>query len=220
MSKYYTFSWLNQTDNYISRALLHHTHCAFYLAILGYIDISDLSKKEARELILLREQYFIDLIFLEDLNTYNILKEAGSSLGYIHSAETKAAISEALKGENNFNFGKTDEEHPRYGKTHSAETLAKMSKAKTRDSHPMYGKTHSAEAKAKISLTLTKKVFVYSFDSETKVTILYKTFNSSIEAAKYFDISRRNLSRYLDKNKLFLGQWGLTTSLKNKIWSD
>jgi len=147
MSKYYTFSWLNQTDNYISRALLHHTYSAFSLSILEYIDITGLSKEEARELILEREQYYLDLIFLNDeSNTYNILKEAGSSLGYIHLAETKAAISEALKGKNNTNFGKTGDKHPMYGKSHSAETLAKMSKAKTKDSHPMFGKTHSLEA--------------------------------------------------------------------------
>jgi group I intron endonuclease len=123
LSKYYTFSWLNQTDNYISRALLHHTHSAFSLSILEYIDIKGLSKKEARELVLGREQYYIDLIFLNDFNTYYILKEAGSSLGYIHSAETKAAISEALKGGNNAMFGKFGENHPMFGKTHSAETL-------------------------------------------------------------------------------------------------
>jgi group I intron endonuclease len=91
-----------------------------------------------------------------------------------------------------------------------------MSEVKLGENHPMFGKTHSAETKEKISLTLTKKVFLYSFDSETKVTILNKTFNSSIEAVKHLDISRRTLSRYLDKNKLYKKEWILTTSLITK----
>lgn len=78
----------------------------------------------------------------------------------------------------------------------------------------IFGKTHSAETKVKISLTLTKKIFVYSFDPETKVTILYKTFNSSIEVVKYYKFSRRTLSRYLDKNKLYKNQWIFSTSEK------
>jgi hypothetical protein len=59
---------------------------------------------------------------------------------------------------------------------------------------------------------ISKNVFVYSFDSETKDIILYKSFNTSIEAAKYFDCSTRNLSRYLDKNKLYKKLWILSTS--------
>jgi group I intron endonuclease len=130
LSNYYASSYLKRTKNYICNALLFHGHSAFSIPILEYIDITGLSKEEARKLILEREQYYLDLIFLDDEpNTYNILKEAGSSLGYIHLAETKAAISEALKGENSTNFGKTGEEHPMYGKSHSAETLVKMSKA-------------------------------------------------------------------------------------------
>jgi hypothetical protein len=43
-------------------ALLRHTHCAFSLSILEYINVSNLSKDEARKLILSREQYYINLI--------------------------------------------------------------------------------------------------------------------------------------------------------------
>lgn len=44
------------------------------------------------------------------------------------------------------------ENHPMYGKTHSAETLVKISKGPL---NPMYGKNHTAESKDKISLKLT-----------------------------------------------------------------
>lgn len=86
LSKYYSFPELNKWDNYISRALIHHTYSAFSLSILEYIDIANSSKEEARKLILSREQFYLDFIFSEDEpNTYNILKIAGSLLGYQHS---------------------------------------------------------------------------------------------------------------------------------------
>jgi len=74
---YYTPSWLQQADNYISRALILHTHSAFCLSILNYIDISNLDKKEARKLFLKSEQFYLDLIFsLNEFNSYNLLKIA------------------------------------------------------------------------------------------------------------------------------------------------
>jgi hypothetical protein len=57
--------------------------------------------KRSSLLILEREQYYLDLIFLEDDSyTYSILKVASSSLGFNHSDETKALISEAMSGKN------------------------------------------------------------------------------------------------------------------------
>jgi hypothetical protein len=48
---------------------------------------------------------------------------------------------------------------------------------------------------------MNKNVFVYSFDSETKDMVLYKSFNTYIKTAKYFDYSIYYLYRYLNKNK-------------------
>jgi len=64
-------------------------------------------------------------------NTYNILKIAGSSLGYKHTEETIAKMS----GKN----------HSRgtLGKFHSTGTLALMSIAKIGKNNPMIDKTHS-----------------------------------------------------------------------------
>src|SRR5690606_18867846 len=97
LSKYYYPYALKRVDNYISRALICHGHSVFSLSIIEYIDISHLSKDEAKTLILEREQYYLDL--LEP--AYNILKLAGSSLGYKHLEESLLKMSLSKSGENN-----------------------------------------------------------------------------------------------------------------------
>jgi hypothetical protein len=85
------------------------------------------------------------------------------------SDETKKKLSEANKGKNNPNYGKSfSEEHRRKmseahkGKTRSEEHRRKNSEAKKGENHPFYGKkgknhpaygrSHSKEAKTKLSI--------------------------------------------------------------------
>src|SRR5690606_9917718 len=119
LSKYYSPLELKVADNYISRAIICHSHSAFSLSILEYIDISHLSKDKAKALILEREQYHLDKLLPE----YHILKVAGSSLGYKHSAELIAKFS----GEN----------HPLFGKSPTEQTLLKMSETLKGGNNPM-----------------------------------------------------------------------------------
>jgi len=212
LSLYFSVSSLKKDNNYICRALLHHTHSAFSLSILKYIDILNLDKKEAQKLILQSEQFYLDLIFSVDKpNTYNILKVAGSPIGYKHTEEALAKFS----GRN----------HPLFGKSRLPETIVKISNAMIGKTHSaetkaLIGKVHkgkclSAETKALMSLAKNKIIFVYTLDSDSKGLILHKFFNSCIDAAKYFDCTTRTLSRYLDKNKLYKNQWILSSSLIN-----
>src|SRR5690606_35983492 len=154
---YFSKSYLNRDKSmYIYKALLHHSYSAFSLSILEYIDLSHLSKEEARKLIFEREQHYFNSLGPK----YNIQRIAGSSLGQtrsekskvlmsearlgtFHYAETKAKISEALKGK----------KYPNLNKSHSAETKAKMSLAKSGEKNPNFGKARSAETKAKMSAT-------------------------------------------------------------------
>lgn len=198
---YFNKSYLdNSKSMYISRALLLHKYPAFSLAIVEYIDIFNLSKEAARELILLREQYYLDLIFSEDEpNSYNILKRAESRLGKTHSTETIEKMSEAKTGKNN----------PNFGKFFSAEIIEKLSEAKIGENNPYYNKTgenHPA----------SKKIFVYLSHLETKGLILYKSFETCTEAAKHFKCSNATISYYLNKKKLFKKHWILSTSLLNE----
>jgi group I intron endonuclease len=104
---------------------------------------------------------------------YNINPIAGSRLGSKHTEKTK----------NNMKKSKTEEHKKNMSKPKTEITRKNMSKAKLGENNPM-----------------SKNIFVYSFNSETKEAILYKSFNTCIEATKYFDCSGRTISRYLDKN--------------------
>lgn len=66
----------------------------------------------------------------------NILKTAGSRLGMELSGETKAKLSEALKGKNNGMFGKPGDNHPNFGLIVSTETRTKLSSALSGSNNP------------------------------------------------------------------------------------
>lgn len=76
----------------INKALIKYGYANFSLEILEYCEPEDCIKKE---------QYYIDLLNPE----YNILKIAGSPLGYNHSEESKRKISERMKGNKNAKNG-------------------------------------------------------------------------------------------------------------------
>lgn len=66
----------------INKALIKYGYSNFSLEIIEYCDRKD---------ILVREQYYLDLCKPE----YNILKVAGSNLGYIHSENTIAKMRDS-----------------------------------------------------------------------------------------------------------------------------
>lgn len=79
LRSYYSYSYITDVKRnmLIEKALLKYGYSNFKLEILEYC-----SKDE----VLAREQYYLDLLKPE----YNILKKAGSSLGFTHSEDTKA----------------------------------------------------------------------------------------------------------------------------------
>ena len=172
---------------------------------------------EPKELIS-REQFYINSLEPE----YNILKIAGSSLGFIHTEESKAKMSSAQKnidrsGENNPR-GMLDKPHSEKtktlislhmsGKIVSKETKALISLANSGSTHPMFGKMHTTEAKEKISATQGTAVFIY--DSEG---LLVNTFSSARKAAEYFNTSHITIMRYIKNGRQFKANWTLSTFL-------
>jgi hypothetical protein len=105
------------------------------------------------------EIYMIDVFGRKDLGTgilHNRTNGGEGGSGRVLSEETRRKLSDANRGKN----------HPNYGKTTSLETKAKMSASKknmsdetrakysaanTGENHPFYGKTHSPETRAKYS---------------------------------------------------------------------
>jgi group I intron endonuclease len=66
----------------ISKALIKYGYSNFTLEILEYCNRSD---------AIIREQYYLDLCKPE----YNLLKVAGSRLGYIHTENTLAKMRDS-----------------------------------------------------------------------------------------------------------------------------
>jgi len=75
--KYFSLSYVKSKKGFIiSRALIKYGYANFSVTVLEYCDKSD---------FLVREQYYLDKLNPQ----YNMLKIAGSSLGFKHSEETK-----------------------------------------------------------------------------------------------------------------------------------
>jgi group I intron endonuclease len=141
-----------------------------------------------------REQHYLDLCRPE----YNILKTAGSSLGYTHredtlakfkarrhSEETIKKISETIKGKNHPFFGND------WQKKHSEETLKKMRDA-------LKGRTHSEETRKKIVESMGTSVKVT--DTETGITTIYP---SKRQVARELNTSLDTVRRYIVSSKPF-----------------
>jgi len=197
---------------------------SFSLGILEYIDVSNLSLEESKKLILRREQFYIDSLEPE----YNLLKIAGSSLGFIHSEESKAKMSEAKSGENHpmfrrthteeskasislalININRTGENHLYYGKTHSAETKALMSLTRSGENNSMLAKTHSAKSKIKMSTAQGTTIFVYDSNGS-----LVDTFTSVRKTGKYFNYFPTTIKKYTKTGELFQDKWILSFTAK------
>jgi hypothetical protein len=106
---YYSLSCLEKkvsggSSVVLYRALLKYGYSNFSLDILEYCE---------PKVKIEREQYYIDLLKPE----YNILKKAGSNLGFKHSEATKLRMS----------INNAKEKHPFYGKKRSEETILRMS---------------------------------------------------------------------------------------------
>jgi group I intron endonuclease len=126
----------------------------------------------------------------EDL--YNFKKEASSSLGYKHTAESIQKMKTRLADKT---------KHPMYGKKHTLDSLKAISKPGKLN--PMFNKKHTSETKQKISDILSKtSIGLY----DTKNNLL-KTFKSQVELASEYNLFKGTIGRYLKSGKLFLGKF-------------
>jgi len=215
---YYNKNYLSRvkSNSYIYNAILEHDYSLFSLSILEFIDITNLSQEEARKLILSREQYYLDESFTRGDSSYNILKIAGSSLGYKHSEEALAKISLPKSEEAKQNMRKPRSEEAKQNmrkprsekaKLNMSKPLSEAHKAKLSEAHK--GKVHSSDTLAKISAARGTAIYVYDSNS-----FLVNTFTSATLAGKFFKCSKTTILRYANNGKLFKGQWILSFTAK------
>lgn len=80
-------------NSHLQNAWIKYGENEFEWTVLEDVEFVE-DVKELKKRLLDREQYWIDKLHPE----YNILKAAGSTLGFHHSEETKAKISNTTKG--------------------------------------------------------------------------------------------------------------------------
>jgi group I intron endonuclease len=114
--RYFNHSYLSSTKrgaSLICKALLKYGYAGFRLEILEYCPTS---------IVLDREQFYLDKLNPE----YNILKIAGSNLGYKHSEPSLKLMSNASKSRNVLEEVLTFKRETMLGRNLSKDHLEKM----------------------------------------------------------------------------------------------
>jgi group I intron endonuclease len=198
---YFSISYLQSKDGLrISRAILKYGYSNFSITIVEYCNVSNLLE---------REQYY----FHKFEPQYNILKIAGSSLGFNHSEETKAKISKSLKGIY------VNEKSALFGRSHEEETKVLMSLKKAGVNNPLFGKIHSEntknlmrekalgrkhsiETKLKMSSVSGNMVNIYEKCS-SEGFMLIGTFVSARRAANFLNMSGTTVIKYMNSGAIY-----------------
>jgi group I intron endonuclease len=161
----------------IYKAILKYGYGNFKLEILEYCD---------KNIVLLREQYYIDLLKPE----YNILNQAGSTLGYKHTAETlekfktrkfsKEALANNIKAAT--------------GRILPKEIRTKISIART-------GIKLSNETRAKLSSIVTEKIGI-AVEVLNIITNEVKEYATLTSAALALGVSRTAVKKVMNSGKI------------------
>jgi hypothetical protein len=178
------------------------------------------------------EIYMIAVFGRKDLET-GILRNktygGDGASGAIKSEKTRKKLSEANKGKNNPNYGKSLSEetrkklseankgknNPNYGKSLSEETRRKMSEARKGENNPNYGKSLSEETRRKMSEAQKGKIL--SEEHKRKISEANKGKTHSEETKK--KLSEANIGKTLSeehKRKMSEVQKGKIRSEEHK----
>lgn len=166
----------------INRALLKYGYSEFRLDILEYCSKED---------VLTREQYYLDLLKPK----YNILKTAGSSLGFKHTKETIEKFQAIAKLRKY-----TEEEKGRVSKLYINRTLESKIKDRERILEINKTKSHIVEV---IDITTNKKVIYCSIrQAAESLDCAHTTIRRALKSKNVFkDIYKVNYANSKDENE-------------------
>lgn len=160
----------------IVKALLKYNPSNFKLLILEYVDL---------KILTVRETYYITYV----LPYYNVLKQGYSSLGYKHTKETKALLSQLAKN-----------------RVHTQETKALIARALTGENNPFYNKSHSIESKVRI-IEAKSAYPVYIYNSFNELLIIFPSVGT---LAKLIKSNYPTIVNAIKEGILFRGEWYFT----------
>ncbi|RMZ69678.1 GIY-YIG endonuclease [Pyrenophora seminiperda CCB06] len=147
----------------------------------NYLNKAFLKKYVEAEFLTSRETFYIANI----IPYYNVLKQGFSSLGYIHTEETKKLLSELAKN-----------------RTHSDNTKGLIARAVTGENNPFYNKSHSIESKIRI-IEAKSAYPVYVYNSFKELLVI---FPSVTTLAKLIKSNHSTLVDSIKEQKLFRGE--------------
>jgi group I intron endonuclease len=184
----------NSPSMAICRALLKYGYSRFSLTILEYCEV-----KQCLE----RENHYFKLFKPE----YNILKKAGSSLGFVHSEESKAlmrgaALGRKLSEETRAKMSASQKGIPRPGREgpKSEETKGKISDS-------LKGTSKSELHKAALSIAMIGNSNGRNHPNSQEIEVIDLETNESTifpsmrEAARALDIRQTAISKIFERNQ-------------------
>lgn len=152
--------------------------------------------------ILLLENEFIQKFLFDQL--YNQAPNATSMLGYRHSDNTKAKMSERMIDPSyNPMAGKTGEAHPMFGKKGELSHMF----GKNGPLNPFYGQKHSS---ATLELFSARHIYPVSLYDHNNVYIL--TFKNTTKLSEFVGCSEGTVRKYKLSKNLFKGKYYFKSS--------
>jgi len=175
---------------------MKYSHSSFSLTILEYCDKSELNN---------REQYYLDRLEPD----YNILKIAGSLLGYTFTEEAKAKISKALKGIN-----RSEETKDLIRQKASLRLFFFIKKVRRDASHrDALDRKHSEDTKLKMSMSSLyprgvrgNPVNVYEKCDSSEFKLI-GSFVSARRAGIFLDLSKSTVIKYMNSGAIYKNRY-------------
>jgi group I intron endonuclease len=175
MRNYLNKAFLKSKQNInmpITKALLKYDPSNFSLLILEYVEPAFLTA---------RETFYITHV----MPYYNVLKQGYSSLGYVHTEETKKLLSELGKN-----------------RVHSDETKGLIARAVTGENNPFYNRNHSIESKLRM-IEANSAYPVYIYNSFKELLVLFPSVKT---LAKLIKSNHPTLVKNIQEQTIFRGE--------------